>query len=267
MSKIKIVVAGVLTVALITGAVAGAAIYFRNSRQETVPVVSVDSIAADYYTDDTMLEGNIVTNVTQNVNVDQDMIIKEVYVTEGDSVAKGDPLISFDMTLVQMELNIARLKQQQQEQDLTKAENRLTSLRNGGPIEEETDDSLSGLSEDDMCRQMILTTNLRRRQETSTAVIWQRQQALCLRRPVSLTMEAVRLTKLPDRRLRQIFQISRKAVRRLRKQSLRRSPQIRRQIPRTHRQTRQVRRTILSLIRKETEIFPLISVREGQFPA
>lgn len=150
MSKIKIVVAGVLTVALITGAVAGAAIYFRNSRQETVPVVSVDSIAADYYTDDTMLEGNIVTNVTQNVNVDQDMIIKEVYVTEGDSVAKGDPLISFDMTLVQMELNIARLKQQQQEQDLTKAENRLTSLRNGGPIEEETDDSLSGLSEDDM---------------------------------------------------------------------------------------------------------------------
>lgn len=150
MSKIKIVVAGVLTVALITGAVAGAAIYFRNSRQETVPVVSVDSIAADYYTDDTMLEGNIVTNVTQNVNVDQDMIIKEVYVTEGDSVAKGDPLISFDMTLVQMELNIARLKQQQQEQDLTKAENRLTSLRNGGSIEEETDDSLSGLSEDDM---------------------------------------------------------------------------------------------------------------------
>lgn len=97
-----------------------------------MPVVQVESIASDYYTDDTMLEGNIVTNVTQNVNVDKDMIIKQVYVNEGDSVSKGDKLISFDMTLVQMELNIARLKKQQQEQDLEKAVNRLTSLKTEG---------------------------------------------------------------------------------------------------------------------------------------
>ena len=43
------------------------------------------------------------------------------------------------MTLVEMELNIAKLKQQKQEQDLTKAQNRLTSLQNGGPIEDSTD--------------------------------------------------------------------------------------------------------------------------------
>lgn len=45
--------------------------------------------------------------------------------------------MSFDMTLVQMELNIAKLKKQKQEQDLQKAVNRLNSLKNGGPIEEE----------------------------------------------------------------------------------------------------------------------------------
>ena len=44
--------------------------------------------------------------------------------------------MSFDMTLVQMELNIAKLKQQQQEQQLNKAVNRLNSLKNGGKIEE-----------------------------------------------------------------------------------------------------------------------------------
>ena len=31
---------------------------------------------------------------------------------KGDSVRKDDKLMSFDMTLVQMELNIAKLKQQ-----------------------------------------------------------------------------------------------------------------------------------------------------------
>ena len=134
MSTVKKIVIGVFAVILVFGAVAGGAVYFKKSRQETVPVVQVESIASDYYTDDTMLEGNIVTNVTQNVNVDKDMIIQQVYVNEGDSVSKGDKLISFDMTLVQMELNIARLKKQQQEQDLEKAVNRLTSLKNGGPI-------------------------------------------------------------------------------------------------------------------------------------
>lgn len=148
MSKAKKIITGILAVILVVGAVAGGIIYFSKSNVETVPVVSVESIASDYYTDDTSLEGNIVTNVTQNVDVDKDMIIQEVYVEKGDSVKKGDKLISFDMTLVQMELNIAKLKKQQQEQDLTKAVNRLTSLKNGGPIEEETSDILPDTSSD-----------------------------------------------------------------------------------------------------------------------
>ncbi len=52
-------------------------------------------------------------NVTQNITVDKDMIIDQVYVQQGDSVSVGDPLITFDMTLVEMELNIARLRDQQ----------------------------------------------------------------------------------------------------------------------------------------------------------
>lgn len=150
MSLAKKILIGVLAAVLVVGGVAGGAVYFRNARQETVPVVSVESIASDYYMDDATLEGNIVTNVTQNITVDKDMIIQEVYVEEGDSVSTGDKLISFDMTLVQMELNIARLKQQQQEQDLEKAVNRLTSLKNGGPIEEETDDTFLNTTSDTM---------------------------------------------------------------------------------------------------------------------
>ena len=48
----------------------------------------MDSLASDYYMDDTTLDGNIVTNVTQNVTVDKDMIIKDLYVQKGDTVKK-----------------------------------------------------------------------------------------------------------------------------------------------------------------------------------
>lgn len=152
----KKIIIGILVAALIAGSGAGGAVYYKHSHQKTVSVVSVDSLAGQYYLDDTNLSGNITTSAVQNVMVDKDMIIQEVYVNQGDSVQEGDKLISFDMTLVQMELNIAKLKQQQQEQDLNKAVNRLNSLKNGGPIEEsdetESDtgwdtDTSSGLDE------------------------------------------------------------------------------------------------------------------------
>ena len=132
----KKIIIGILIAALIAGGSAGGAVYYKKSHQKTVSVVSVDSLAGQYYMDDTNLEGNIVTSAVQNVSVDKDMIIKDVYVSSGDAVKKGDKLMSFDMTLVQMELNIAKLKQQQQEQQLNKAVNRLNSLKNGGKIEE-----------------------------------------------------------------------------------------------------------------------------------
>ena len=148
MKNAKKIIIGVLVTVLAAGSVAGAAVYFKKNNKETVTVVSVDSIASDYYMDDTTLDGNIVTNVTQNVTVDKDMIVQDLFVQKGDTVQKGDKLVSFDMTLVQMELNIAKLKKQKQEQDLEKAINRLHSLQNGGPIVEE-DAELPGLPGDD----------------------------------------------------------------------------------------------------------------------
>lgn len=137
----KKIIIGVLIAALIAGSTASGAVYYRRSHQNEVSVVSVDSVASQYYTDDTSLEGNIATSAVQNISIDKDMIVQDVYVSKGDSVKKGDKLVSFDMTLVQMELKIAKLKQEQQEQNLAKAQKRLTSLQNGGPVEESDADS------------------------------------------------------------------------------------------------------------------------------
>lgn len=145
----KRIIIGILIAALVAGGSAGGATYYKKSHQKTVSVVSVDNLAGQYYMDDTNLDGNIVTSAIQNVTVDKDMIIQEVYVSKGDEVKKDDKLISFDMTLVQMELNIAKLKQQQQEQELNKATNRLNSLKNGGAIEESDADTSDTSSDSD----------------------------------------------------------------------------------------------------------------------
>ena len=144
----KKIIIGILVAALVVGGTAGGGVYYRQSHQKTVSVVSVDSLAGDYYVDDTTLEGNIVASAVQNISVDKDMIIEKVYVSKGDSVKKDDKLISFDMTLVEMELNIAKLKQQQQEQNLNKAISRLTSLKNGGPVDDSSSDDSSVTPDD-----------------------------------------------------------------------------------------------------------------------
>lgn len=135
MSVVKKIIIGVLVTALVVGGAAGGLLYMRNANQKEVLVTSVSNLTSEYYMP-TSIEGQITTNVSQNVTVDKDMIIEEVFVQKGDSVNKGDTLITFDTTLVEMELKIAKLKREKQEQDLNKAVNRLNSLQNGGPIEE-----------------------------------------------------------------------------------------------------------------------------------
>ena len=133
-SKMKKVVIGVVITALVGTGAGGGLLYVRKGNQKTVMVTSVSNLAGERYDYDSSLSGTIYANATQRITVDKDMIIQEVYVSKGDEVKPGDKLISFDMTLVEMELNIARLKLQKQQQDLATAKKRLTSLQNGGPI-------------------------------------------------------------------------------------------------------------------------------------
>lgn len=150
MHKFKKVIIILVVVSLVGISIAGGLRYMKKSSQKEVMVVNVSSLASTYYMPDTSLSGTITTSVSQNITVDKDAVIENVYVQEGDTVAVGDPLVSFDTTLIEMELNIAKLKKQKQEQDLNKAVNRLNSLQNGGPIvEEDSADDLSGLNEDE----------------------------------------------------------------------------------------------------------------------
>lgn len=136
MGKVKKIIAGVLVVAVAGTGITAGLMQLKKNSQKTVSVTSVSGLLQDYYTPNTTIDGTVSSSATQTVTGDKDLIIDQVYVAKGDAVKKDDPLISFDTTLVEMELNIAKLKKQKQEQDLNKAVNRLNSLLNGGPVEE-----------------------------------------------------------------------------------------------------------------------------------
>lgn len=136
MGKVKKIIAGVLVVAVAGTGITAGLMQLKKNSQKTVSVTSVSGLLQDYYTPNTTIDGMVSSSATQTVTGDKDLIIDQVYVAKGDAVKKDDPLISFDTTLVEMELNIAKLKKQKQEQDLNKAVNRLNSLLNGGPVEE-----------------------------------------------------------------------------------------------------------------------------------
>ena len=134
MGKAKKIIIGVVVTALVGTGIGGGLLYVRKGSQKEVLVASVSDLAGERYDSDATLSGTVYANATQRISVEKDMIIQEVYVSKGDEVKPGDKLISFDMTLVEMELNIAKLKLQKQQQDLAAAKKRLASLQNGGPI-------------------------------------------------------------------------------------------------------------------------------------
>ena len=136
MGKVKKIIAGVLVVAVAGTGITAGLMQLKKNSQKTVSVTSVSGLLQDYYTPNTTIDGTVSSSATQTVTGDKDLIIDQVYVAKGDAVKKDDPLISLDTTLVEMELNIAKLKKQKQEQDFNYAVNRLNSLLNGGPVEE-----------------------------------------------------------------------------------------------------------------------------------
>ncbi|MDO5336518.1 MAG: hypothetical protein Q4E89_03515 [Eubacteriales bacterium] len=143
----KRALAGTLTLAILAGAGAGAYYYAGQRNQKEILVIPVSSLNTEVYMMDNNLEGSVATNVYQNVNLDKDTQILDVYVQTGDHVKKGDKLVTFDMTLQEMEQNINRLTLQSYQNNLAKAQKRLYSLQNGGPIVEESESSDLNLSD------------------------------------------------------------------------------------------------------------------------
>ena len=108
--KIKLALIIVASVTVI-----GTGIWFgvQKFNRTKVEVYRVEELKQMIWGESSSLEGIITSNVSQKVQLSENQIVQEVFVQEGQEVKEGTPLLSYDMTLVHINLETEKLNNQQ----------------------------------------------------------------------------------------------------------------------------------------------------------
>lgn len=114
----------------VCGAVWGGLTIARNAQRSDVKVYSVnDFCMTDYWGDTSSTSGMVTTDKIQKVFLSSSQTVNKVWVAEGDSVRKGDKLISYDSTLTQAAVEQAKIDYDRQNENLTTAKNELEYMK------------------------------------------------------------------------------------------------------------------------------------------
>ena len=105
----------------------------KTSSQSTVKVVSVSDMSGGGGWSDNSLSGNITSDVSQNIYLADSQKVKKIYVQDGDTVKVGDDLLTYDMTLENLDLEMKKLEKQGIELNIEKANREITKLKNTKP--------------------------------------------------------------------------------------------------------------------------------------
>ena len=125
---------GVLAIlAVLAGAMFGARALI--DRKRTIPVISVSNIADMWYDSGSSGYGQISQGGVQQVWNDTGKLISKVYVSAGDKVSKGDPLVQYDVSEARLEADNCRIIYEMAKRDLNKAQERLEYIRTFIPNE------------------------------------------------------------------------------------------------------------------------------------
>lgn len=114
---------------------------YQKSRDEkrVVDVVPVGAMASPYYGgywgDENSMYGATSAANAQRVQLDTEKLVKNVCVTKGQQVKKGDVILEYDMTVVELELAQKENDIQVIQQDIKMANNKLAEIRNYQPSE------------------------------------------------------------------------------------------------------------------------------------
>ena len=120
----------VLILALLAGITVGV-LFLLRGRSGGVNVYPVMDLATDYrWAQEAETEGRVTTDRIQSVFVSPTQQITEIFVKEGDSVKAGDPLLAFDTTLTDLELERQRINVQKLELALDNAWKNLETVNN-----------------------------------------------------------------------------------------------------------------------------------------
>ena len=123
------------------GVVWGGLTLARNANRGSVNVYAVSDFSmTDYWGDTSQTSGMVSTDDIQKLYLSDTQKINKVYVQEGQTVKKGDKLLSYDTTLTSLDVERAQIAYDKQQYELEKAQKefqRLLKAKDKEKLEEE----------------------------------------------------------------------------------------------------------------------------------
>ena len=112
------------------GLVWGILTLVRSANREAVNVYAVsDFMTTDNWGNVSQSSGMVTTDKLQKVFLSSTQTVTEVYVTEGQSVKKGDKLLAYDTTLSALDLQMAQIQLERKEMALEDLKKELSALK------------------------------------------------------------------------------------------------------------------------------------------
>lgn len=107
----------------------------KSAQKSEVMVVPVSDINnGGYWGDNMSMEGIVTSDVSQDVYLTDIQTVDQVKVKEGDAVNEGDILLTYDMTLTNLNLEMQKLSRDQVDLRIQVAQNDLKKLKNTKPV-------------------------------------------------------------------------------------------------------------------------------------
>lgn len=133
--KKKIIIT-VIVLLIVAGAAAGGIFGYKSYQNKNLiaDVVPVSSINWGYWGDEMSSYGMVTNDLSQEIYLEGGQVVSEIFVEEGQSVAIGDKLLSYDITEAELNLEMKKLELQGIENDIVKANKELNELKNTTPI-------------------------------------------------------------------------------------------------------------------------------------
>ena len=113
---------------------------------DPVEVTSVANLNQGYWGSETSSSGTITSKANQEVHLDSNNLVDQVYVKEGDKVKVGDKLLSYDTTLLELNLESYQLEGKSIELEIKGAEKDLKKLKSTTPVADSSSSASSDLS-------------------------------------------------------------------------------------------------------------------------
>ncbi|MBQ2705281.1 MAG: biotin/lipoyl-binding protein [Agathobacter sp.] len=136
MTKKKVIVIAigiVATLGVVGGAILGYKEYVANTRE--VEVQPVSYINWGYWGDTETSYGMVTNDSAQEIYLTDSMKIQNVYVQQGDVVKVGDPLLAYDTSELQINIQRKKLDINTTENDIVQAMHKLNALKNATPVD------------------------------------------------------------------------------------------------------------------------------------